>query len=66
MTLLPVAQLVSEDGNDLADSALLNQGIIDDNLLAPGQSVEVRVAVGTALGTIDNVEVLQREVEPGG
>ena len=66
MTLLPVAQLVSEDGNDLADFALLNQGIIDDNLVAPGQSVEVRVAVGTALGTIDNVEVLQREVEPGG
>jgi len=61
-----MTQLVGKHGNDLIDLALLDQGVVDDNLLAPGQSVEVSIAVGTALGTVDNVKVLQGEVEPGG
>lgn len=63
VTFLPVTEFVCKNSDNLLGLALLNQGIKDDNVLAPGETVEVGVAVSAALGTIDNVEVLQRELE---
>ena len=63
VSLLPVAKLVGEDGNDLLDLALLNQGVKDDNVLAPGKAVKVGVAMRATLGTVDNIEVLEGELE---
>ena len=59
----PVAQLVTQDGDHLLGLALLDQGIIEDDVLLPGESVKVGVAVGAALATVDDVQLLQREVE---
>jgi hypothetical protein len=61
-----VSQFVSQNRNNLIDTAFLDQGIVNDNVLAPGQSIEIGVTVRTPLRAVDDVEVLQREVELGG
>lgn len=63
MAKLPVTKLVREHSNDLLGFALLNQGIVDDNVLLPRQAKEVGVAVSRALTTINHVELVQRKVE---
>lgn len=66
MALLPVTELVGENRDNLVNLALLDQGIVNDNVLAPGETVEVGIAVAAALGTVDDIEVLEGEVELGG
>lgn len=61
-----MAKLVREHSNDLLGFALLNQGIVDDNVLLPRQAKEVGVAVSRALATINHIELVQRKVEPLG
>jgi hypothetical protein len=43
--------------------ALLQPGIINDNVLLPGQTIEVSIAVGTALAAIDDVQLREWELE---
>lgn len=60
---LPVTQLVSKNGLDLLGIRLLNQSIVDNNLLLPGQTGEVGVAVSTTLAAIDDLQFREREFE---
>ena len=66
MSFLPVSELVGQDGGNLTSLALLNEGIEDDDVLSPGKTIEVRVAVGAALRSVDDIEVLEGEFESGG
>ncbi len=59
----PVAQLVREHGDDLLGLALLDEGIIDDNVLLPRESEEVGIAVGAALASVDDVQLAERELQ---
>lgn len=63
MTKLPVTELVCEDSDDLFRLALLNQSVVDDNVLLPGETKEIGVRVGAALAAIDNVELVQGELQ---
>lgn len=60
---VPVAELVGEDGLDLGGGALVEEGVVEDDLLGPGQAVEVGVRVRRALAAVDDVQVLEREAE---
>lgn len=60
---LPVTQLVGENSLDLLGVRLLNQCIVNDNLLLPGQTGEVSIAVSTTLATIDDLQFRKGEVE---
>lgn len=62
MAELPVTQLVGQDGDDLCRIHLLNQCIVDDNVLLPGQAVKVGVGVGATLAAINDEELLQGEL----
>lgn len=66
VTKLPVTKLVGKNGNNLLRLALLDQGIVDDNVLLPGEAKEVGVGVGAALAAVDDVELVQGELEAGG
>lgn len=57
---------MGQNSNNLLCRALLDKGIINDNVLGPGKSVEIRIAVAAAFRAIDGVQVLEREVEPLG
>ena len=59
----PVTKFVAQNCDNLLGLALLKQGIVDDNVLLPWQTVEVGVAVGAALATVDNVEFRERELQ---
>lgn len=63
MTKAPVAELVCENGHDLLGFTLLDEGVVDDDVLLPWQTKEVGVAVGASLASINDVELLEREVE---
>ena len=66
MLVVPVAELVREDGLDFVGLALLHEGVEDDDVFAPGETEEVGVAVRAALAAIDFVEMHEGEVEPRG
>ena len=51
----PVAELVRQDSDDLLGLALLDQGIINDDMLLPGQAEEVGIAVRAALAAVNDV-----------
>ena len=59
----PVTKLVAENSDDLLRLTLLKQGVVDDNVLLPWQTVEVSVTVGTALAAINNMQLGERELE---
>lgn len=59
----PVAELMAQDSNHLIRLALLDQSIIDHNVLLPRQSIEVGIAMSTALAAIDNIQGMEREVQ---
>lgn len=63
MTKAPVTKLVCENSHDLLGFTLLNEGVVDDNVLLPWQTEEVGIAVGASLASINDVELLEREVE---
>lgn len=63
MAQAPVAKLVGENSNDLLGLALLDQSVVDDNVLLPGKTKEVGIAVGAALASINDVELVEGEVE---
>ena len=59
----PVAKLVTQHSDNLLGFGLLNQGIVDDNVLLPWQTVEVSIAVGTALAAVNDMQLLERELK---
>lgn len=63
MAQTPVTELVAQNGDHLLRLALLQQGIINYDVLLPGQTIEVSIAVGTALAAIDDVQLRERELE---
>lgn len=58
-----MTKFVTQNSNDLIRLALLNQSIVDDNVLLPGQTKEVRVAVRTPLATVDDIQFLEGELQ---
>lgn len=62
----PVAKLMAEHSDNLLGLSLLNQSVVDDNVLLPWETIEVSIAVGTALAAVDNMQLLKRELEPLG
>lgn len=66
VAFFPVSQFVAEYGGNLFGVALFNQGIVNDNVLAPGKAIEVGVAVCAPLRPVDDIEMFQRELEPSG
>lgn len=63
---LPVTEFVSKDSDDLFRLTLLNKSIVDDNVLLPGETKEIGVGVGASLASINDVELVKRELEAGG
>src|SRR4051794_35351100 len=61
----PVPELVGEHGNDLFRLRLGDQGVVDNDVLAPRKAVKVCVAVRAPLGPVNDVEMLQWELESG-
>jgi hypothetical protein len=59
----PVAEFVGKNGDDLVALALLNQGIVDDNVFLPGQAKEVGIAVGATLAAVNDVQLVKWELE---
>lgn len=58
-----MAQFMRQDSYDLLGLALLDEGIIDNNVLLPGHSKEIGVAVGAPLTAINHVQLVERELE---
>lgn len=58
-----MSQFVSQDRGHFLGFALLNQGIVDDNVLLPGQTEEIGVAVRASLAPVDNVQLSKGEFE---
>lgn len=66
MTKLPVAQFVSKNSNNLIRLALLDESIVDNNVLLPGETKEIGVGVGASLASINDIELVERELEASG
>jgi hypothetical protein len=58
-----VTQLVREDSNNFLRGALLNQGVVDNNVLLPWQAEEICIAVCRPLAAIDDVQLGKGELE---
>ncbi|KAH3670907.1 hypothetical protein OGAPHI_000618 [Ogataea philodendri] len=59
----PMADLVSQNSNNLLDLGRCNQSIVNDNLLrTPWQTKEVSVGMRRSLGTVYNKDFVQREL----
>ena len=58
-----MTKFMTQDSNHLIRLTLLNQSVVDDNVLLPGESKEIGIAVGTALATVDNVQFLKGEIQ---
>lgn len=63
MAQAPVTKFVGENSNDLLGLALLNQSVVDNNVLLPGETKKIGVAVSAALAAIDDVEFVKGELE---
>lgn len=66
MAELPVAELMSQNSEDLLWFGLFQESIVDDNVLLPWEAVKECVGVSAALATIDDVQLVQGELELGG
>jgi len=66
VTKLPVAQFVSKNSNNLIRLALLDESIVDNNVLLPGEAKEIGVGVGASLASINDIELVERELEASG
>lgn len=66
MAQAPVTKFVTQNSDNFFRLTLLNQGVVDDNVLLPGQSKEVGVAVSTALATVNDIQFLQGEFQLAG
>lgn len=58
-----MAKLMAKHSNNLLGLCLLDQSIVDDNVLLPWQTVEVGIAVGTALAPVNDMQLGEREFE---
>ena len=65
MVEAPVTKFVAKNRNNLFRFALFDQGIVDNNVLVPRQSVEISVAMSAPLASVDDMEFLKRELELG-
>lgn len=61
-----MAQFVSKNSNNLIGLALLNESIVDDNVLLPGETKEIGVGVGASLASINDIELVKGELEASG
>jgi hypothetical protein len=57
---------VSKNSNNLIRVALLNESIVDDDVLLPGETKEIGVGVGASLASVNDIELVKRELEAGG
>lgn len=55
---------MAQHGHHLLRLTLLDQSVVDDNVLLPGQAIEVRIAMRAPLAPINNIKLLEREFQP--
>ena len=58
-----MAKFVSKNSDNLLGLALLDQGIVDDNVLLPWHTEEIGITVSTSLAAINNIELVKRELQ---
>lgn len=63
MSKTPVTKFVCKNSYNLFCLALLNQGVVNDNVLLPRHAKEIRVTMSTSLATVNNMELMKREFE---
>lgn len=63
MVQAPVAQFMAQNSDNLLRLTLLEQSVVNHNVLLPGQTVEVGVAVSTALASINDMQLRKWELE---
>lgn len=63
MVQSPVADFVSNDGNDFVFLGMVNQGIIKDDALAPRKAGKVGIRVRGALGAVNDKEFLEGKLD---
>ena len=61
-----MSELMAKYGGDFLDVGLLDQGVVDDDLLFPWQTIEICVAVCTPFTTVNDIQFVEWEVEPFG
>ena len=59
----PMSKFVCQDCYNLLRLALLDQGVVDDNVLLPWHTKEIGVAVSTSFATINDVQLVERELQ---
>ena len=52
-----------KNGHDFLGFALLDQGVVNDNVLLPRHTKKVRIAVSASLTSINNIELMKRELQ---
>lgn len=65
MSKLPVTKLVSKHCSNLVWGVAFNQSVVENNVLLPGQTKEVGIGMAATLATVDDEELVQRELEVG-
>lgn len=55
---LPVTEFVGKNGNDFIGLRLFNQGVVNDNVLLPRQTVEIGIRVRASFASINDKELL--------
>lgn len=63
MSETPVTKLMCKNSHNFLGLALLDQGIVNDNMLLPRHTKEVRVAMSASLTTINNIELMKRKLQ---
>ena len=58
-----MTKFVSKNSNNLLGFALLDQGIIDDNVFFPWHTEEISITVSTSLATINDMEFGQWKLQ---
>ena len=61
-----MSELMAKHSGDFLDVRLLDQGIVDDDLLLPWQTVEICIAVCAPLTTVNDIQLVQWKLEPFG
>jgi hypothetical protein len=58
-----MSKFVGKNGDNFLLGALLNEGIVNDDVLLPGETKEIGIAVSAALASINYMQLVKWELE---
>lgn len=64
MCQTPMSKFMTKNGDNLLRFALFNQGIVDHNVFLPRQTEKVGIAMRTSFASVNDIQRLQRKLEP--